>query len=275
MAIWLSTTNYAANLGASSIVISGAAATGYSKTAMVDGSPARVFRHTESGGAVNHEIAFDLGSSRSVTCVWIIGARGTGATSIDQGVFVYYNTNTAAPAEFGGAGSWTQATVHTDDLNSRGDVFWDVRAAGLPAVKRYWKILLGTDTANATIDIGEIGIGTITALTKAAATRVRSPSYGTVVNVSDTGNVFAAQIAAKRTSYELEFPPMTSAHDAEVEAVFDATEGAYSPLLFVPDSSDLTTFFHGRIEDSQSTQTDRSGLQYGRRLLFTESGRGL
>lgn len=267
MATWFSSTNYARTLAAAAIAPGPATATGYEKTALVDGGPGLMWRAASAVSSL--EIAFDLGSSQPVSLIAAVNVIAeSGGVEFDD--FSAYSAS-AAPAEFGGGGSWT-LRANTTPIPSDG--LLDVRSGGAAISARYWKMAINF-SGSTIARVGECWIGNLLALPKAPQSLSLTSTYPAIINESDVGNVYAARIGQRRRTWNLTFPPMTAGSATNLDAAFDAAFGASLPMLYVSSSSDLQAFAHGRIEDSRTFSTDVSGLQFQRALVFAESGRGI
>lgn len=260
MAVWISTTNRAKGV---TPTLSTSAATGYAAADLSDGVLGRAWK--SSASAASFTFTYDLGSSQVVSLAAVFDADN--ATSAGAWGSPAVTVQTSVNIGFG-----SPTTVGTFSLTSRGDGYVDIRTGGVGVSSRYWRFTI-TPSASATIEVGELWLGTLTELTRGFADRSDSVEYRTIVNESDTGNEFATAVADYRHRFALGWDAMTSANLAEFRTVHEAVAGRRNPFVLVPDHT-AGVAYHGRIGDELSWQHD-DPIRKGVGLEFVESGRAL
>lgn len=226
--------------------------TGFTVDALTDGRPEVAWRSPSA--ATSHRVHFILNESVTVGLAAAFGVR-----AVTAGV-------TVTSVSFERTGSFTEVRRRT--VNSRGDC-----AALLTlAANDEWGLSV-TLSASSKVQIDEVWFGPAMRLRKGAASIARGVVPATILNETPGGTAWAARQAAKRHRFALTFPPLTDAQDEDHETVYDALDGAYSPVVLLPDERDLTRVYHGRCSDDSDRATEADGYHYGRVIAFTESGR--
>lgn len=228
--------------------------TGYTSAALYDGRPEVAWR--SSAAATTFRVHFTYTGDVRPTLVALFGVRCVTAGVTVKHCFVER-----------GSGFTNLKRLA---LNSRGD-----GAALLNAdFDTDWSVSFSL-SGSSKLQIDEVWWGQYRRLRKGAAAITRTTSHGTITNETPGGTVWTAQAAAKRTSFELAFPPLTDFQDWDHDAIEDDLSGSRYPAVLIPHEDDLTQVYHGRFGDGSGRTMEPDRNFHGRVLTFTESGRTL